>query len=432
MMKFAVIAFFVITLPLASLAQEGPGIVDELVPQAFDVDFAAFADTVPNGMVLEVYYKIFTTSLTFEKWGDAFKADYIIDLTLNEKGHQVTGASHSGSITFEDYKKTLSREDFIINKEIFHIPAGNYELQARLKDAKAVDLARPMKLDVKLRDMGKKIPWLSTIEFAREASPADTGSQFIRHGYRLIPSVSRIYGDDQRDLLVYYEINNLPTFNGEYLAIYTITNGDKLVKCDSTMFPSNGAMTPHLEKIAIDTLLAEKYKLTVEIHTPGSKGKVKYSDYFIIGWTVAGTVKNDFKTAVDQLSYIASKEEMKKLQNAPVTERKKLWDEFWKTHDRTPSTEENEVKDEYYKRLRYADLNYGNFGHDGWKTDMGMVYITYGPPDDVERHPFDIDAKPYQIWYYYSSKKIFRFVDLNGYGEYQLIYPYDGDYRKLR
>jgi len=198
------------------------------------------------------------------------------------------------------------------------------------------------------------------------------------------------------------------------------------------MFPSSGALTPHLEKLAVDTLLAEKYKLTVEIHIPGVKTKIKCSDYFIIGWTVAGTVKNDFKTAVEQLRYIATKEEMKKLLNAPVNDRKKAWEEFWKSQDRTPSTAENEVREEYYRRVRYADLNYGNFGHGGWKTDMGMVYITYGPPDEVERHPFDLDAKPYQIWYYYNSKRIFRFVDLNGYGEYQLIYPYDGDSRKLR
>jgi hypothetical protein len=63
---------------------------------------------------------------------------------------------------------------------------------------------------------------------------------------------------------------------------------------------------------------------------------------------------------------------------------------------------------------------------------MGMVYITFGPADEIERHPFDTNAKPYQIWYYYNEKLRFLFVDYNGYGEYELQYPYDGDIRRLR
>jgi GWxTD domain-containing protein len=233
-------------------------------------------------------------------------------------------------------------------------------------------------------------------------------------------------------LSFYYEVYNDAGFSGDYLAIYSVSDGDRLILCDSTMFPSSGVVTPHLESLNVDTLLAEQYKLMIEIQSPGAKMKIKYGDQFVIGWSVAGTVKNDFKTAVEQLRYIANKEEMKKLNDAPVAERKKAWEEFWKSQDRTPSTADNEVREEYYKRLRYADINYGNFGRNGWKTDMGMVYITYGPPDEVERHPFDIDAKPYQVWYYYNTKRIFTFVDVNGYGEYQLIYPYDGDTRKIR
>jgi hypothetical protein len=54
---------------------------------------------------------------------------------------------------------------------------------------------------------------------------------------------------------------------------------------------------------------------------------------------------------------------------------------------------------------------------------MGMVYIIYGPPDDVERHPFNMDSKPYQIWLYYSKGLRFVFVDVNMLGDYRLITP---------
>ncbi|MCK4723767.1 MAG: GWxTD domain-containing protein, partial [Dehalococcoidia bacterium] len=59
----------------------------------------------------------------------------------------------------------------------------------------------------------------------------------------------------------------------------------------------------------------------------------------------------------------------------------------------------------------------------GWESDMGMVYIIYGQPDDIERHPFDIDRKPYQIWFYYSKGWRFVFMDVNMLGDYRLVTP---------
>jgi hypothetical protein len=68
----------------------------------------------------------------------------------------------------------------------------------------------------------------------------------------------------------------------------------------------------------------------------------------------------------------------------------------------------------------------------GWRTDRGMIYIQYGEPDDVERHPFDMDGFPYnapwQVWRYYSTNREFVFVDRRGSNDYELQYPYDGEY----
>ena len=432
MKTVALIIFLVILTPILAPAQDIPGIIDELAPQPFYVDYAAFADTLPNSVVIEVFYKIFSTSLTFEKWGEKFKADYIVDIIIEHKGKQITGSSHDGSLVADTYKNTLSKTDFIINKVVFHLPPENYELTARLKDSKTDDIVRPIETEIKLRDFGKKQPYISNIEFIRNAAVIENDSDFVRNGMRLIPSVSRLYGDEEPSLKFYYEIYNVPEFSGEYLAIYEISDGSELVFSDTALFPSNGTFTSRLENIGVDSLLPGDYKLALNIQSPGHKIELKSHEEFYIGWSVLGLVKNDFKTAVEQLRYIATREQMKLISASSSDEHIKRWEDFWKAKDPTPSTPENELKDEYYKRVRYSDLNFGHFGRDGWKTDMGMVYITYGPPDEIERHPFDLEAKPYQIWFYYGLKLVFRFVDFNGYGEYELIYPYDGDMRKIR
>ncbi len=54
---------------------------------------------------------------------------------------------------------------------------------------------------------------------------------------------------------------------------------------------------------------------------------------------------------------------------------------------------------------------------------MGMVYILYGTPNDIERHPFNISRKPYEVWYYYDLNRNFVFQDDNGFGDYRLVTP---------
>ena len=54
---------------------------------------------------------------------------------------------------------------------------------------------------------------------------------------------------------------------------------------------------------------------------------------------------------------------------------------------------------------------------------MGYVYIMYGEPSSIERHPFEMDTKPYEIWTYYELNKQFIFVDDTGFGDYRLRNP---------
>jgi hypothetical protein len=63
---------------------------------------------------------------------------------------------------------------------------------------------------------------------------------------------------------------------------------------------------------------------------------------------------------------------------------------------------------------------------------MGMVFIILGEPNDVERHPFEQGAKPYQIWYYYQQDRRFIFIDETGFGDYRLVYGWEELYRDMR
>jgi hypothetical protein len=87
--------------------------------------------------------------------------------------------------------------------------------------------------------------------------------------------------------------------------------------------------------------------------------------------------------------------------------------------------------EEYYFRIASANDEYGTL-RDGWRTDRGHVRVLFGKPDYVERHPYNYNSKPYQIWYYYRVGRRFIFVDETGMGQYELLVPIWDERTRIR
>jgi GWxTD domain-containing protein len=76
---------------------------------------------------------------------------------------------------------------------------------------------------------------------------------------------------------------------------------------------------------------------------------------------------------------------------------------FWEIRNPDPNSPTNEFRDEYYRRLAYANDQFGSPGrHDGWRTDRGMVYITLGPPQQLTPYRSSQYLTPLEIWFYQS------------------------------
>ena len=78
-----------------------------------------------------------------------------------------------------------------------------------------------------------------------------------------------------------------------------------------------------------------------------------------------------------------------------TADRKAFIEEFWRRHNPTPGTSENEFKDEHDRRVAYANARWASASGAGWKSDRGRIYIIYGPPDEIEDHPLK-----FQRWRY--------------------------------
>src|SRR5207249_3510236 len=61
--------------------------------------------------------------------------------------------------------------------------------------------------------------------------------------------------------------------------------------------------------------------------------------------------------------------------------------EFWRKRDPIPETAENEFRDEFERRVAFADLRMTQDETRGSLTDRGMVFVLLGPPTYIGRKP---------------------------------------------
>lgn len=140
----------------------------------------------------------------------------------------------------------------------------------------------------------------------------------------------------------------------------------------------------------------------------------------------------------EDVRYIITDEEKQSFKRLKTDEeRQQFVEQFWLRRDPTPDTEENEYKEEHYRRIAYANDHYAS-GIPGWKTDRGMIYIKYGPPDEIDSHPSggsyerpieegggETSTFPFEDWRYrylegVGTNVIIEFVDTTMSGEYHI------------
>ena len=84
------------------------------------------------------------------------------------------------------------------------------------------------------------------------------------------------------------------------------------------------------------------------------------------------------------MKYILQNDERSKLKKKSKNDKEELFYSLWKERDPTPNTERNELMEEYYERVSYVNEHFDGW-QPGWETDRGMIYILFGPPDEIQR-----------------------------------------------
>ena len=368
--------------------------------------------TEDDDIRLLVYGLIPYQSLQFLKKDDNFIAGYETSISIRDSdGNQLDRKTFQSTVQVDSYINTVNKSSSEVVMAEFLVKDQKYSIVGELID-EDTRTKGVVKKEVDLNGLLKEIcvypPFIigeypGMWGFNKDEIPVTTRD--INHKIKEFPlfisgkvnpgefSVS-IIAKNANDEVFWEEELNLNTKNNTFTERIII---DKKPEENLTM---NVSVTLVQAK-SVDTK-----EINLRMRKPGLS-------FFI----------NNVEEALDQMRYIVTDEEYKLIKKSKRKERGKLFYQFWDDRDPTPGTITNELMDQYYYRVKYTNEKFAAF-QPGWKTDMGMIYILFGPPDDMQRSFGTNSRNTFETWYYYSISRNFTFYDENGFGDFKLTTPY--------
>lgn len=390
----------------------------------FYMDIASYPTGKAGLTRVDVFLKMPYDNIQFVKSPDGFNAKYSVTLTFYDKDKKniVFERLWNEKITTADFEQAVSKKNFNYSYRSFELEPEKYMIRCEVVDS---DSKKNYVVEAltNVADYNKEVE-ISDIIFV--IGKIRSGSET-----KLIPNVANIITSRDSALSVFYEIysNKNQSLSIEYILKDKNNNAVFNEVKDIELKEGVNQIDHTLSNIAFT--LGE-YNLIAQVRNEdwdiidGTSKKILSQIY---GYPASIT---DLGKAIDQMMYIANSNEIDYIKlGGNYNEQLDRFEKFWKAKDPSPNTEENAVLNEYYRRIEYANANFKHY-FEGWRTDMGMVYIVLGPPSNVERHPFEYSSKPYEIWDYYDINKRFVFVDQTGFGDYRLLDQQYGDWYRYR
>jgi len=372
---------------------EGKGDID------FQADCATFLGP-QNGIEEEFYIKVRSDQLNFERKNKKIEALVLLTISyVNELGDVYETKTKEFKPRLED---APARDDSNLFMVRYPITNAAKKIRISLEDLRARRrgifylFTKERKKGFAEADIVLSAPLpgtlsMSDIQLAWSISPSkpeDTGS-FEKSGFNVIPNPSRSYGLRRGTVFAYFEVydeTELAAQTGKvfYNVATSILNSDReAVLSDTQKVVSSSRQWVQTVAMDLSKLSAGNYWLRAEIWQTNGQDRLLREKEFSVLWYDASWRKSD-RDVLDEASLFLDNKQLKQFRKMNTGEREKFLDEFWKRLDPTPETAMNEVRDEFDRRVAYANAQFSFFTK-GMLSDRGRVYIKYGEPDVIEK-----------------------------------------------
>jgi len=413
--QLSVTIFIFLQVPYIALSQNLRGDISDIMSGLFKYNvFTSPSQSVET--YVTVYYSIPNDVLLFTKQDTLFNAGFEITIALlNKNNEPVKTKIIQKNVTAQTFSETNSKNIYTKDQVTFLVKPGNYRLILNVMD---LSTRKPVTLkeNISIPDFKSKPLKCTKIRFYTK-----TKSRLPQE--KDFPVFPPVRGPEDSLLwtqfYLYTKEKALP-----HKVIYTISNVQgKNVYSDSIKFVPNSNIKSLLYSIG-QPFSAGKYFL--EIFITNGKYRTSLSEYFFIRGKGQTALISDISSFIKPMQYIMDKKLYKKLITSDIEQQKTILTEFWKERDPEPSTEINELENEFYRRVNYTNQHFSLYkgGKDGWHSDRGRIYIIYGAPSQIETMSSNrsfASVSRYEIWYYTNIGKKFVFYDKFGNNNFLLV-----------
>ncbi len=417
-----------------------------------DVDYAQFRGA-EDSLYIELYYSFAARGLNYTYIDEVFVGALEIDLSvfeLSDLSEAVKERKFRMNYSVEDTAGT-SLNQTVIGLSAFFLPAGEYRLSVRGYNAETPDKADSLSFDLRLTDIPEEHIALSDIQFANSIRqiPRDPENTFYKNTLEVIPNPSRIFGVGHPILFYYLELYNLleeaePGHDYDIRTAVYDAVGNQYFERENTKSRRHESSV-EVGTVNTSSFQSGTYTLMIAVIDKASDVVVTSSRRFFVfnpHHGVAADAREDTRHGVvasifaimseeeldqefERMRYITTSEDRRVFNNLETKAEKQVFlYEYWRKIDPDPITSINPIRQEYLNRVEHANQQFSFGFREGWRSDRGRVFITYGTPDEYERYPSRSDTKPFEIWHYNNIQGgvIFVFVDRTGFQDYQLVH----------
>jgi GWxTD domain-containing protein len=446
---FTPIAFVISILCSTTLAAKKIGM---------DISYAQFMDDAGQAYV-EIYYSLASASVDFKQNAKGMYTGGV-EILVQIKKDSATIAAEKFRIMSPEYADTVGIEGSYVNQTRFPLPNGEYDIVMDIQDVNEAEEVYQLEQGLTI-DIAGTAPKTSDLVMLDSYSKADESSIFSKSGYDLVPLVnsgSHYFTESTEKISFYTEIYNTQKHLGEnepLLIKYYIKERDKagpIPGMASFTKKESGAVLPVLTGFNISTLPSGNYTIVVEALDKNGQAFVNQSMDFYRKNSIAPISMEDIENLEYQGSFVdrmggidslykytqylypISSEAERRYQKEILAEQdlvkiKRYFFAFWSQRSRLDPEKEWLA---YYEDVKTANQLYTSRLRKGYMTDRGRVFLTYGPPDAVDRRQFEPGLPPYEMWQYNviatpyvinQTNKFFVFAEFSrSTNEYQMLH----------
>ena len=340
------------------------------------------------------------------------------------------------NLSSPEIKDTSSIDFLFLDQQRYQLTDGNYTLKLNIKDVNSSneEINHEQPIEIKTLKNG-----FSDVQLVESYSKTIEKNMLSKGGYDLVPFISNLYNTANKKISCYFEYYS--ESNEETLIQISVISQStqKIVNNLVKSKKSNSTFFPSLNSFSIEELPTGTYSLKIEAKNRNNEiihsqerlfyklnkditEEISIEETFI----TAINDKDTLKQFIEYLKPLQSSLEniqAKNLDYENVTMLQNYFYRFWNKRDPF-NTEQSWLN--YYYLVKLVNKEFRNGIVDGYLSDRGRIYLSYGSPNSRSQEIMPKGFQPVEVWHYYNigSERDVKFIFSNDRmpNEYRLVY----------